>query len=243
MKKITSAMLILAFVTSTILGCKKKTTEEPVYKCTTCKTTPDAVAANDASNKGVYKGVIIGSSGTIKFDLSNTGTTITATMVLDGITATLTSTVAIVAGTTYVGAFTGTWNGQPVSVTFSVNPTGQNPVVTAFNIPGHATSSFNIIKETSNQLIECFEGTYDSTRPEKGTFNIVLSRGLKIFSGSAKKDQGTVVNSFNGKISDANKLIDASDGKTLATLTGDVLAEVFVDGNNATITIKGKRTF
>jgi hypothetical protein len=161
--------VLCAIVTSSVIAisCSKSddTASTPAYTCTTCKTTPDATAANDASNKGVYKGVIIGSSGTIKFDLQ--GTTITAVMVLDGVTATLTSTVNVVAGQTYVAPFTGTLGGQAVSITFSVGATGQNPTVTTSSIPGHPSSTFSIIKETSASLIECFEGTYSTTKPEQ----------------------------------------------------------------------------
>jgi hypothetical protein len=224
-------ILIVSFV-----SCKKDKASTPSYTCTTCKTTPDAKAANDASNKGVYKGVIIGSSGTIMFDLQNNGTTITAIMVLDGVTVNLTASVSIVAGQSFVAPFTGTLNGQPVSITFSVGATGSTPTVTTSSIPGHPNSSFTIIKETSTSLVEAFEGTYSTTQPESGNFNMVLSRTLKVFGGTSRKTGTTTNNSFSGIINASNELIDGT-GKKIAKLNGDVMT-----GGDATITINAKRT-
>jgi hypothetical protein len=240
MKNVSYYVVALALIVTATFSCSKskESNKTPAYTCTNCKTTPDAVAANDASNKGVYKGIIIGSSGTIKFDLANSGATLTATF-----TGTLTASVTTQNGDNYVSAFTGTWSGQPVTVTFSVGAGGQNPTVTAFNIPGHASATFTLAKETSNALIECFEGTYDSTRPETGTFNLLLSRSLKLFGGASRKTGSSQSNSFHGSINSNSELVDADGGKVIAKLTGDALAAKFVDGNNATVTVAGKRTF
>lgn len=242
--KIVKIIFSVILLATSFVSCKKDTKKEnPAYTCTTCKTTPEANASNDASNKGIYKGVIIGSSGTIMFNLQNNGTAITAIMVIDGTTVNLTSTVSIIAGQTYVSPFTGTLNGQSVSLAFSVGATGQNPAVTASNIPGHANSTFSIIKETASSLVECFEGTYSTTKPETGIFNLILSRNLKVFSGASRKDGSTASNAFNGTINAYNELIDASSNKSIVTLTGDNLASTFVDGSGSTVTVKGKRTF
>ncbi|MCO5948377.1 hypothetical protein [Mucilaginibacter flavidus] len=245
MKNVHYYFVALALIVAGTFSCSKSkdSNKKPAYTCTTCKATPDAVAANDASNKGIYKGIIIGSSGTIKFDLANSGTTLTATLAIDGVTATLTASVTTQNGDTYVSAFTGTWSGQPVSITFSVGAGGQNPTVTAFNIPGHASATFTLAKETSNALIECFEGTYSTTKPETGTFNLLLSRSLKLFGGASRKTGSSESNSFHGSINANSELVDADGGKVLAKLTGDVLAATFVDGNGSTVTVTGKRTF
>jgi hypothetical protein len=234
--RIVKIIIPLFILIASFVSCKKDKESTPSYTCATCKTTPDAKAANDASNKGVYKGVIIGSSGTIMFDLQNNGTTITATMVLDGVTVNLTASVSIVAGQSFVAPFTGTLNGQPVSITFSVGASGSTPTVTTSNIPGHPNSSFTIIKETSTSLVEAFEGTYSTSQPESGIFNMVLSRTLKVFGGTSRKTGTTTNNSFNGIINASNELIDGT-GKKIAKLNGDVMT-----GGDATITINAKRT-
>ncbi len=234
--RIVKLIIPLFILIACFVSCKKDKASTPAYTCTTCKTTPDAKTANDASNKGVYKGVIIGSSGTIMFDLQNNGSTITATMVLDGVTVNLTASVSIVAGQSFVAPFTGTLNGQPVSITFSVGASGSTPTVTTSSIPGHPNSSFTIIKELSTSLVEAFEGTYSTTQPESGNFNMVLSRTLKLFGGTSRKTGTTTNNSFKGIINANNELID-STGKKIAKLNGDVMT-----GGDATITINAKRT-
>jgi hypothetical protein len=59
----------------------------------------------------------------------------------------------------------------------------------------------------------------------------------------SRKNLATTSNPFNGTISANNELIDASNGKSLATLSGDNLSATFVDAAGSTVTIKGKRTF
>ncbi|WEK18099.1 MAG: hypothetical protein P0Y49_14985 [Candidatus Pedobacter colombiensis] len=240
MKKSIYFMALIAVLCT--LSCKKKSQEkEPAYTCSTCMTTPEALAANDATNKGIYKGVVIGSTGTIKFNIANTGTTITAILVLDGVTANLTSTVAWTAGQAYTSAFTGKLGTADVSITFSVDATGTTPVISTSSIPGHPNTSFNLIKETSTNLIECFEGTYSTTKPETGTFNIVLSRTLRKFKGSSRTTGSTTSNPISGTIDSNNNLVE--DGNIICLLSGDELNGSFTDNDGKKVTVKGKRTF
>ena len=120
--------ILLLFISVSLFSCKKDNAPAPAaFKCATCNTTPQALAANDASSKGIYKGTVSGSTGTIMFDIFNGGTTITAKMVLDGVTVNLTSGVTWQAGQAYVAPFTGTLNGSAVSITFSVSTSGGTP--------------------------------------------------------------------------------------------------------------------
>ncbi|MGG9972463.1 hypothetical protein ACQ33O_11775 [Ferruginibacter sp. SUN002] len=238
MKKITS-FLLAATVALSFGSCKKSSDDTP-YTCATCTSSPEALVAYDASSKGIYKGVVIGSSGTIKFSVLNDGTTIAAVMVIDGTTVNLTSSITWVSGVPYVAAFTGTLNGSPVSITFSVDANGGSPTVTTSSIPGHPTAEFDIVKETSAALIEAFEGTYHTTLPEDGTFNILLSRPLAKWGGVARENGETTNDHIDGTINASGGLVQ--DGITVATLSGDNLSGSFVDGNNKTVTVTGKRT-
>lgn len=222
-------------------GCKKnEKSSSPDYKCTTCKNTPDALVANDANSKGVYKGILIGSTGTIQFNILNGSNAINAIMVLDGVTVNLTSAITWVAGVSYVAPFTGTFNGSAISVSFKVDANGGNPIVTAVNIPGHAFAQFNLAKETSTALLECFEGTYSTTKPETGTFNLIISRSLGKMGGSSRKDGSTSNGDFDGTITADGKLMqDGTD--YIGTVNGDIISGSF-KGGNGDVTIKGKRT-
>lgn len=221
-----------------LFSCKKS--DDAGYTCTTCTATPEALLANNASSKGIYKGVLIGSTGTIKFDILNNGSTITAVMVIDGTTVNLTSAIAWVGGQHYIAPFTGTMNGSPVSITFDVNSDGGAPVITSASVPGHASIQFTLLKETSTALIEAFEGTYHTTLPEDGTFNILLSRAIQLWGGVARENGETENDDIDGSINGSNQLI--SDGNVIGTLSGDKITGSFVDGNGKTVTINGKRT-
>lgn len=221
-------------------GCRKDSKKDS-FICETCSTGAQAIAANNASSKGIYKGVMIGSSGTIVFDIMNNGSTITATMVIDGTTVNLTSSISWQAGQAYVAPFTGTFNGVPVSINFSVSATGGDPVVTTSSIPGHPNASFTIFKETSASLIECFEGTYHTTMPEDGTFNLILSRAARVWGAEARKNGATSSNGAGGTISSDNKLME-TNGVHMGTISGDEINGSFQDGGGRTVTITGKRT-
>jgi hypothetical protein len=220
------------------LSCSKDSSSDP-YVCAACHPTPDALAVNNASSKGIYKGIIVGSTGTIAINIQNGVNTVTATLVLDGTTVLLTSTVTPTTAQSYLAPFTGMYNGDPISLTFSVAANGSIPTIVTSDIPGHPNASFQIIKETSTALIEAFEGTYAKTG-ETGVFNIVLSSALGGWSGIAK-------NNITGELSDidgtyANGVITESNGTVMGTITGDELHGSFQDGDGDTITITGLRT-
>ncbi len=246
LKKISLALLIVLFMSN----CKKNTatTDTPTtFKCTSCTTTPEAQAANNTSTKGIYIGVLIGSTGTIKFDIANSGTSITGIMIIDGVTVNLTTSTAIVSGQKYSAVFTGLLNGSSVSVTFSINADGTNPVITLPSIPGHPNAAFLLNKETSTSLIEAYNGTYSTTTgttvTETGTFNMLLSRSAATWSViiRASTSTSTQINTDYGTISN-NMLIEAnSNNKVIATLSGDQLDGKFTGGNSEVTTVTGKR--
>lgn len=241
-KKRFELLIIPAFLIGILMTSCSKDDETPAasYTCLTCKTTPDALAANDASIKGMYKGIIVGSTGSISINIQNGSSTITATMVLDGVTAALTSNVSVVDGQSYVAPFTGTYNGSPIIMTFSVGLGGTSPTMVSSSIPGHPNAVFVLTKETSTSLIEGFEGSYSVTGGEKGVFNIVLSRALAKFGYIVKEDGQTDTDSGSGTINASSQLI--LEGRVIGTITGDALNGSFKDDENRTVTITGKRT-
>jgi hypothetical protein len=236
-------LAILACLTVFFLspGCKKDDTRKSdPYKCTSCVATPEAKSANDASSKGVYKGIVIGSTGTIKFDVLNSGSTIKAYLTLDGTAIELTSSVEWNGASGYIAPFKGTLNGQQVTISFSVSANGSAPSVVSSNIPGHSNAEFVLVKEYSAALIECFEGSYHTTRPEDGTFNIIISRALGLWGGIARENGQSGTDDIEGTIVN-NQLLQ--DGKTLVgTISNDEISGSFKDSDGKTVTVKGKRT-
>jgi hypothetical protein len=242
MKIINSVILGIFAVLFLSTGCKKDATNKKTesYKCVSCITMPEAKSANDASSKGIYKGIVIGSTGTIKFDVQNDGSEIKAYLVIDGISLELTSEVTWNGTQSYTAPFTGTLNGETVTIHFSVGMNGSDPTVTSSNIPGHANAQFKIAKEASNALIECYEGTYHTTKPEDGTFNLLLSRAVNRWTAIARKNAETETDDLDGTIVN-NNLID-SDGTNVGTLSEDEINGSFKDSDGKTVTLTGKRT-
>lgn len=237
--------IILLLISISIISCKKKTEKEEEketpYVCAKCTQIPEGVAAYDNNSKGIYKGIVIGSSGTIKFDIANTtSNSITATLVIDGKTVSLTTTTAWIAGQLYVAPFKGTLNGQEVSITFSVSATGSGATIVSSTIPGHPNSIFSIAKETSTALLRCFEGTFQTSENKKGTFNIIVSTLLKGWTGKARYEGSQSTDNISGTYVN-NTLIDES-GITIAPINGDEFSGTFKNADKVTITVKGKRT-
>ena len=243
MKKVTSVILLTAISMAGIFTSCKKTDKpaDPSFKCAACTAAPDAMAANNTSSKGIYKGVLIGSTGTIKFDVLNNGTSITALMVIDGVPVNLVSAISWVSGQPYVAPFTGMLAGAAVTINFSVDASGGTPIIISNNIPGHPSAQFSLVKETSLALVEVFEGTYSTTRPETGTFNIMVSRVLGKWGGVSRKSTGTSNGNVNGTI-DANLNMIDGGGSKMGVFSGDQLDGKFTDGSANTVTITGKRT-
>ena len=236
--KFLSFRILFVMVTIVLfVSCKKNDKDSTPYECKTCNKTPEAAAANNTSTKGIYKGIIIGSSGTIKFDIANNGNTITAVMIIDGVSVNLTSNVAWTNGQAYIAPFTGTLNGQPVTINFSVGLSGTTPTVTSSNIPGHPNAVMVMVKETSDSLIECFEGTFSGA--SQGTLNIILSRTLNKWGGVARKTGSRDKQDFDGVITGTT--ITASG--VSATLTNDeITSGKWDDGQGGKGTWSAKRT-
>jgi len=250
MKKINQLPLLLsACALLAFSACKKDKDKDPQpdspatpYTCAACVSSPEAKAENDGSSRGIYKGILIASTGTIKFNVGNDGSSITAIMVIDGTSVTLSSSITWEQGEAYVAPFTGTLDGDEVSITFSVQADGSNPVVTSSSIPGHPNAVFTLAKETSNALIEGFEGTYSLSDGKKGTFNILLSRALGKWGGVARENGTTDDDDISGTIQGGSKLIDSDNGTQVGTLSGDEISGSFQDSDGKTVTVSGKRT-
>lgn len=234
-------MLLLASITS----CKKKEKEqeeETPYVCTSCSQTSIALAANDNSSKGIYKGVVIGSSGTIKFDIANTSSnTISAVLVIDGVKVNLSTTYTWQAGAINIAQFTGKLNEQDVTVNFSVGATGTGATVLSASIPGHPNAIFSLAKETSTAMARCYEGSYSTSDKETGTFNIIVSTLLKGWTGKSRKDGASTATDISGSYVNDKLYWGSGTNVEIATMSGDTFVGTFNDGS-ANVTVKGKRT-
>ncbi|WP_316813702.1 hypothetical protein [Pedobacter heparinus] len=194
--KNTSVLLLLMIAAASLTGCKKdKKTEEPGFTCSTCKDVPDAKAEYNSNSKGIYKGIVVGSTGTLFIDIMNSGTVMKATMVLDGITVNFTTVSVWTSGQPLVTDFTATANSQVYSFRFSVDAVGGNATTSSLTIPGHTIISFQLIKETSDNLVKCYEGSTvgkkDSGAAQAGSLNVVISSKTNTWTALSKDKLST----------------------------------------------------
>ncbi len=262
MRKLKLSPLKIIAVLLTVMvafSCSKgdKNDDDDDYTCTSCASSPIAVAANNTINKGIYKGVVIGSTGALIFNIQNTTNTITGTLVIDGDVVDLTcEAVDLDVNADFEASFTGTLNGYLVIIRFHVEKNGTNPTIVSATIPGHPDAVFIVAKETSDALLECYEGSYTITGDwtEAGTYNFLVQRkggggtwsGLVAedgFPGDAQSDTG---NMSGNNLVDANRLGFGKD-VVIGTISGHTISGNFVDvyeddNEQVTITHHGKRT-
>lgn len=159
MSKYSQLFLVIILNTLILFSCGKKNDPDPIVKNSPLfNNTPEAIAVNDDKSGGIYKGVLMGSTGTIKLVLQNGS--VSAIITFDGVTKTLTTT-SLASWTTGEAISEALFTADDWQLTFSVNADGSNPQI-AVSIPGH-TIQVALVKETSEELVRTFEGTYTRT--------------------------------------------------------------------------------
>ena len=115
---------------------------------------------------GVYKGVIIGSTGTIVFKINNGDNILKGYLAIDNTKDTLSTTQTVIAGQPIVNVH---FVGRISSMNLSANADGTNAIVTNISITGHSNVAVLVIHENSTKQIFCYEGTFSGSR--SGTIN------------------------------------------------------------------------
>jgi hypothetical protein len=135
---------------------------------TSMTNTPDAKSQFDSNNYGIYKGVFVGSTGTVLININNDGV-LTASLTIDGSVTTYTTTETVTLASTITGL---TFTNGSSSFDFNVGDGGSDPTVSNINISGHPNASIVVLKEFSDSLVQCYVGTYSGD--DSGTFNLVI---------------------------------------------------------------------
>jgi len=235
------AILFLLIMGISFAGCKKdKKVDEPTFVCENCKMVPDARAEYNASSKGVYKGIVVGSTGTIVIDIMNSGTMMKATMVLDGVTVNFSCAGVWVSGQPIVADFTGTINSVIYSFRFRVDATGGNAATSSLTIPGHPVVSFQLIKETSDNLVKCYEGATEGRKnsgaAQAGSLNVVISTKTNTWTALSKDKLNTQggVNFVAGRITGNVLTCDCGpDTQVTGTMTEDEIKGTYKGSDNS----------
>lgn len=235
--KLSKWIIGLALVSTAFLSCKKDE-ESTGTKSKDIENTPGAVAAYNTSSAGVYKGVLVGSSGYFKLSIKNGTDTVSCKIVFDGDTAYLktTSFANWQPGQPISNAvFTGTLKGQTITLTLSCNADGTNVNVTV-NYPGH-TINASIVKETSTTVVKCYEGTYTDGH-ETGVFNLAVY-GNKAYG--FRKDPYSM-GYFSGTITGSVLTVDEGENAKTFTIDDNSIKGTFPGDNNVTVTVTGHRS-
>ncbi|HEU4791159.1 MAG TPA: hypothetical protein VFS71_15845 [Flavobacterium sp.] len=200
--------LLLGLLASTLfVSCSKDESEDNGLS-----NSPTATASYDSKNYGIYKGVFVGSTGTVVINLKNNGTTLSATLVIDGISYVFSSQDVVTEGSNTEITF----NHNSDYFNFSVNSNGTSPTISNIHINGHPNATISIGKEESDVQVYCYEGTFTETGGG-GTWNLIIY-GNKVTGVVLPKD-GQVLPLLEGTIS--NNTITASIPDA-ATITGTV---------------------
>lgn len=212
-----------------VLSCSGDAAEP----ATQFSSSPDARASEDSKSGGIYKGVIVGSSGTFAVVLQNGIKRIRLTM--DGETRDLTTTAldSWVSGDPLMNILfeAGDWQAQ-----FTAGSTG-NVRSLIFTIPGHINPEVAILKELSTAQVRTFEGTYSGT--SSGNWNFIV-RGSDLYGVSRSADGGSSL-AFFGLVSGTSISFQTINGS--GSISGDTVSGTWSDpahGGSGTWT--GKRT-
>ncbi len=187
---------------------------------------PEARAENDDSGKGIYKGVIIGSSGYVKLNIDNEGDgNISMTLFIDGVSYELTTEQVYNPEFGFQGYFRGTVGGSMASIGFYTLADGNSYGFFEVNIPGHPNACLQLVKEYSASLVRVFNGTFAGD--QTGLINLILTS--EEWEAIARETDAADCAELEGSISNNTLTCNCDvDGDG----TGDVEFNGTINGNN-----------
>ena len=224
-----SRFWVLVILGSSLLSCSKDSTEP----ASTLSNSPEAVASENTKSGGVYKGVLVGSSGYFTIVLQGGQKQIRVTM--DGETRTLTTTALeswssgdLIKNALFVA--------DDWQATFSVGIAGSSPSAN-FTIPGHPNLQAVVLKELSNAQVRAYEGQYSGS--SSGTWNFIVQG--QAMTGVSRSADGGTAKTFYGLVDGNSIVLDVINGS--GTISGDNVSGSWSDpGTGGTGTWTGKRS-
>ncbi|ESU22728.1 hypothetical protein FEDK69T_19880 [Flavobacterium enshiense DK69] len=221
------------------------TTSRTPYVCPTCASTSQALPENDNAARGIYKGVF--SEGTIAINFRNDVQMAYGVVYYKNRIISLSESPVLVEATEkpFFASLRGVYENSPVTLTFSVDEDGSNPMLLDFTIAGNSTFSSNIFKEKSTTLIEDYEGNYflsANANPSGGLGQIPVPD----LDSAGRVDPGLALPSANAPIVGNLRLVlSRSDGmwtlfKTM-NKSNSVLDFGTIESGSLVSTVSGKR--
>ena len=152
----TKKNILVAIIVISLFACKKSNTDTKDTD-NGLPTAPETKPQYDNTAFGVYKGVIIGSSGYIIFRINNGDNIVKGYLTMDNQKDTLTTTTVLVSGQPISNIL---FTGRISSMRLSANANGSNSTLSEIRINGHNNVTGFISHEESTKQVFCYEGTF-----------------------------------------------------------------------------------
>ena len=214
------ALLITAFVIALFACHKSETTATPVIPPGSGSTTTlETKAQYNNTSSGVYKGVVIGSTGTLVFTINNGDNVVKGYLNIDNQRDTLSTATTIVSGQPLINVvFTGRFS----SMTLNANADGTHANLTAIHITGHSNPTIFIIHENSTKPVYCYEGTFSGN--STGILNCARV-------GENNGDTAYVLTRIAGDTSLSNGFGQVTNNSTTMNLYRDLAVTFVIQGS------------
>ncbi|ESU29388.1 hypothetical protein FLJC2902T_07870 [Flavobacterium limnosediminis JC2902] len=148
---------------------------------------PEALEEYDDSSYGIYKGIFVGSTGTVYINIYNGGS-ISAKMVIEGVTYNFKTSETAYDGKAITSL---TFFNTSSSFDFNVQADGEYPTITNLNIKGHPKALVQLLKEYSFEHIKCYVGTFDND--ENSIFNLATTSNGYILGLALQKGETEII--------------------------------------------------
>ncbi len=213
MKKI----IILLVFSMAFASCSDDSNDTTTPDDNSLSTAPEAKAEFDASNYGVYKGIFVGSTGTVYVNINNNGS-VSAKMIIDGTSYNFTTSEAVTNGQVTSGL---TFTNGSSSFDFNVLGDGENPLIDNLNISGHANASVQIFKEYSFAHIKCYLGTFSGD--SSGIFNLATTSDGYVLGLAVPNDDTNAIY-MDGSIEGTSITGTFEGGSFSGTVSGNTIS-------------------
>ena len=194
-----------------------------LHSCSNCDPSTDEKLPNESiaktaynnSNFGIYKGILVGSSGIVMININNNGTT-NALLTIDGVRLEFNAIEQVTEHQSTPIRFANNDN----SFDFMVGENGENPTILNCNFKNYPQVKIQVAKEQSSSPIKCYQGRY--TGNDAGIFNFYIDEKGGIY-GMAKSKYNDNILPLNGSLYSENSITGAiiADGEFEGTISSN----------------------
>ena len=194
-----------------------------LHSCSNCDQSTDSKLSNESiaktaynnSNFGIYKGILVGSSGIAMININNNETT-NAILTIDGIRHEFRAIEHVTEHQSTPIRFANNDN----SFDFMVGKNGEKPTILNCNFKNYPHVKIQVAKEQSSSPIKCYQGRY--TGDDAGIFNYYIDEKGGIY-GMTKSKYNDDILPLNGSLNSQNSITGTiiADGQFEGTISSN----------------------